>query len=67
MLTNSVRSNVGYLTHMGGSVCPEDSSSTWEVSGDNDQWLEDRNIVVECVQVKIIILRKLFQHLFTGH
>ena len=64
LVTDSVGHDHGYLSHTGGSVCPEDTDNTWEVSIYNQQteeftWDYDTQLTVECVQVKS--LRTNFQ------
>ena len=55
MVTDMMGTNTGYLSHLGGSVCPEHSSSNWDVLRYNEtftQWNHDISLNVKCVQVK---------------
>jgi len=53
MVTDMMGTNTGYLSHLGGSVCPEHSSSNWDVLRYNEtftQWNHDISLNVKCVQ-----------------
>ena len=46
MLTDSVGSGYGYVSHVGGSVCPEHASNKWDVTkydhvSGQDVWTRD--------------------------
>ena len=45
----------GFVSHLGGSVCPEHSSSNWDVTVTNrdtgdEEWIHDASLAVTCVQ-----------------
>ena len=64
MVTDSVRSSEGYLSHLGGSVCPEHASAMWDVTrydqvSGQDVWSHDETLTVKCVQVNMSLFTSL--------
>ena len=58
LVTDSVGHDHGYLSHSGGSVCPENTDNKWEVSVYHQQteeftWDYDTLLTVTCAQVSI--------------
>ena len=56
MVTDKVGHDHGYLSHTGGSVCPEETNNNWEISiyhqhTDTFTWARDNKLRVECVKV----------------
>ena len=54
-VTDSVGSISGFVSHLGGSVCPEHSSSNWDVTVTNkdtgaEEWIHDASLAVTCDQ-----------------
>ena len=54
-VTDSVGSVSGFVSHLGGSVCPEHSSSNWDVTVTNkdtggEEWIHDASLAVTCDQ-----------------
>ena len=54
-VTDSVGSVSGFVSHLGGSVCPEHSSSNWDVTVVNkdtgaEEWIHDASLAVTCVK-----------------
>ena len=57
MVTDKVGHDHGYLSHTGGSVCPENTDNRWEVSifhqhSDTFTWDTDTLLRVDCLQVQ---------------
>ena len=54
-VTDSIGSLSGFVSHLGGSVCPEHSSSNWDVTVTNkdtgaEEWIHDASLAVTCDQ-----------------
>ena len=54
-VTDSVASLSGFISHLGGSVCPEHSSRNWDVTvmdkdTGEEEWIHDAGLEVTCVQ-----------------
>ena len=59
MVTDKVGHDHGYLSHTGGSVCPEDSDNNWELSiyhqhSDTFTWATDPLLSVQCGQAQVL-------------